>query len=176
MKNVGKIFEDQFKKSIPDYCHLTRLNDPPQSYVQSHKTSFSNTNPYDFEMFDTQNRLLYCFELKSTKKNYVSFEDITLDEQPQRLIKKHQILGLLKSSKYNYTYAGFLMNFRDEKNQMERTYFLNIKDFMRFYNITTKHSINELDVLCFGGIKIDGEKQRKYYLWDVDGLINKLKY
>ena len=29
---------------------------------------------------------------------------------------------------------------------------------MRFYNITTKHSINELDVLCFGGIKIDGQK------------------
>ena len=53
MKNVGKVFENDFKQSVPqEYCLLHRLPDPPQSFKRSKDTKFSHKNPCDFHMFD----------------------------------------------------------------------------------------------------------------------------
>ena len=38
MKNAGKQFEDNFKKSIPKYCMIHRLKDTAQSYNNSKET------------------------------------------------------------------------------------------------------------------------------------------
>ena len=54
MKNVGKVFENDFKQSVPqEYCLLHRLPDPPQSFKRSKDTKFSHKNPCDFHMFDS---------------------------------------------------------------------------------------------------------------------------
>ena len=115
--NVGKVFENQFKKYIPEYCVLQRLNDSPQGFIQSKLTEFTPKTPCDFIMFDTYNRELWCLELKSTKQKYISFEDINSNKEQNKMIHKHQILGLKKFGNYKHVNSGFLFNFRDEVNE-----------------------------------------------------------
>ena len=43
-KNSGKVFEDDFRKSVPDYCFLHRLKDTAQSYNKSKKFHLFMTN------------------------------------------------------------------------------------------------------------------------------------
>ena len=176
MKNVGKVFENDFKQSVPqEYCLLHRLPDPPQSFKRSKDTKFSHKNPCDFHMFDSLNRIFYCFELKSTKSNFISFEDISVDEPKQKMIHKHQILGLQKYGQYDYTVAGFICNFRDEKRNEERTYFLHIDNFMQLYRTIGKWSFNELDLLTYGGMRIKGNKKRVHYKWDINEFLERWK-
>ena len=173
--NVGKKFEDQFRKSIPDYCLLIRLPDPPQSFTQREDTKFSKKNPCDFIMFDTKNKDLYCIELKTTKSKSISFEKLDDLSSSNRMIHKHQILGLQKFSEFEYVTGCFILNFRDEKNNMERTYFQDIKDFLKMYKDIDKHSFNELDLLTHNAIKINGERKRINYKWNIDELLSRLK-
>ena len=170
MKNAGKIFEDCFRKSIPDYCLLIRIPDPPQAFSQRKETKFSRKNICDFYCFQTQSQLFYALELKSTKEKYMSFEDINSDQPQKRMIHKHQIIGLLNYSHYKNVIPGFFLNFRDEKKETERTYFQHITDFNIMCKRINKHSFNEIDLLTNNAIKISGNKKRIHYYWDLNGF------
>ena len=87
------------------------------------------------------------------------------------MIHKNQILSLIEIGKYDNTISGFFFNFRDEEHNMERTYFQNIDMFMKMYRNIGKWSFNDIDLLLYGGIKIDGEKKRVNYRWDLDGFL-----
>lgn len=173
MKNSGKIFEDDFKSSIPDYCFYHRLKDPPQSFNQSkNNLRFSLKNPCDAMIFDTKNRKFYTLELKTTKNSSISFEDINIKEKQQnKMIHKHQIESLLKFSKYNHVISGFIFNFRNEKNNTQVTYFQNINNFINMINSINKKSFNQKDLSRFSSIIITGEKKRIRYKWDLDMCI-----
>ena len=171
-KNSGKVFEDNFKKSVPDYCLLQRLNDSPQSFKQSNLTRFTPDNPCDFLLFDSISHILYCLELKTTKYKSISFEDINSNEPQNKMIHKHQILSLTKFSNYNHVIAGFLFNFRDEVNSVERTYFQDIASFNRMCSEINKFSFNEMDLIIYNSVKIDGKKKRVNYIWDIDKLLS----
>lgn len=173
--NVGKQFELDFKNSIPDDCLLIRIPDPPQSFTQRDDTKFSNKNPCDFYCYDTNSKLFYAFELKSTKNKYMSYEDIMVDKPVKKMIHKHQIMGLSKYSQYNNMVAGFIFNFRDEKNNMERTYFQNIKDFNTMCNKINKFSFDEMDLLLNNAIKIQGQKKRVHYKWNLQEFFDNNK-
>ena len=169
--NDGKRFEQMFKKSVPDYCLLERLKDPPQAQNHTYYSTFSWKNKCDFFMFDTLNRKFWCLELKSTKQKYISFEDIYSDKIQNKMIHKHQILGLLEYSNYDNVNSGFLFNFRDEKNDTERTYYQSIKDFKLMYTKIGKFSFTEIELLLNNAIKVDGRKLKVNYVWDIDKLI-----
>lgn len=171
MKNKGKVFEDQFKKSIPDYCLLQRLNDPIQAFVKNDISKFSHKNPCDFIMFDSKKRLLYYLELKSTKYKSMSFEDISEQDPDTRMIHKHQIESLSKVTKYNFVISGFLLNFRDEESHIERTYFMEISLFMKMCERIQKKSFNEIDLLMYGAKKINGIKKRVNYIWNIEDML-----
>lgn len=168
MKNAGKVFEDCFKKSIPNYCLLIRIPDPPQAFAQRIDTKFSRKNVCDYYCFQSQTQVFYALELKSTKYKSMTFEDIALENPPKKMIHKHQILGLHNYSLYENVVAGFIFNFRDEKNNTERTYFQNIKDFEAMCKKINKHSFNEIDLLLNNAVKIQGQKKRVHYKWDLD--------
>ena len=172
MKNAGKIFEADFKKSVPDYCLLIRIPDPPQAFTQNAGTKFSRKNICDYYCFQSKSQIFYALELKSTKNRYITFEDITLDEPSKKMIHKHQILGLRNYVQYENVIAGFIFNFRDEEENIERTYFQNIIDFESMCNRINKFSFNELDLVINGGIKISGEKKRIHYRWNLDLFFN----
>lgn len=172
MKNEGKKFESTIKSNVPSYLKITRIPDPPQSFTQRSDTAFSKKNPYDFEAFDSLHRIQYSWELKSTAQKYLTYHTSKKDEEEGKgaNIQWHQIEGLTKASEYDNVIAGFLFNFRLENGE-QLLYFLNIKDFNRFRKSINKRSLNIMDISLNGGVKINGEKLRKNYRWDIDGFL-----
>lgn len=170
MKNAGKIFEEDFKRSFPDYCYLLRLNDPPQAIFSNANIRFSLKNPFDYIVFDSKRRVLYGMELKTTKYKSISFEDIEEFDGQERMIHRHQIIGLNAMSKYDNVVGAFIINFREDDGSQE-AFLFDIKDFMRFYNETSKKSLNKKDLLEYGAIEIDGVKKTSHYKWDIDKLL-----
>lgn len=172
-KNIGKQFESIIKSSAPSYLKMTRIPDPPQSFTQRNDTKFSHKNPYDFEAFDSLHRIQYSWELKSTAQKYLTYHISKKEEDDGKsaMIQWHQIEGLTKASEYDNVIAGFLLNFRFDNGE-QLLYFLNIKDFNRMRDNLNKHSFNIMDVVLYGGIKIDGEKKRVNYRWDLDSFLN----
>ncbi len=165
MKNAGKIFEEDFKKSVPSYCYLYRLKDSAQAFGKNTNLRFSSKNPCDFFLFDTKDRVFYGFELKSTKEKSISFEYIDKPNESTRMVHKHQILGLLDLAQYDNICAGFMCNFRADDSQ--KLYYIDINKFMKLYNGIEKCSFNQNDLLMYGAIEIDGTKKRSHYLWDI---------
>lgn len=161
--NKGKVFEQQFKACVPDYCLLIRINDPPQSFQKTAR--FSIPNPCDYLMFDTKRKLYLPIELKSTK----------LRSMPYSMIREHQIESLTKFSQYKGVVPGFLLNYRDDDTHFERCYFVRIDEFNTMAKNTNKKSFNEIDILQIAdAIKIDGVKARTRWTWDIDGLLEKI--
>lgn len=169
-KNVGKIFEEDLSSSIPDYCYVHRLRDSAQSYNNSSNTKFTWDNECDFFIWDSNKHIFYAIECKSTKYKSMSVQS-DKDDKSSKMIKLHQIESLTKISEYEGAIAGFFLNFRDEKNNTERTYFLNIIDFNKMMKNIEKKSFNEIDILLNNGIKISGRKKRVRFSWDVDEFL-----
>lgn len=174
-KNTGKVFESDWKKSVPDHCLLIRLPDPPHSFTKSETTRFAVKNPCDYICYDTKTKVLHCWELKTTKYKSMSFDDIDSDEPESKMVKRHQIKALGEFSMYDNVVAGFVLNFRDEKNNVERTYFQNADDFIGMCGKIGKKSFNEIDLIMNGAIKVSGVKKRVRYTWDVAEML-KMQY
>ena len=98
MKNVGKIFEEQLKKSAPPYSLLYRLPDAAQSFGGSNLLRFSAKNPFDFLLWDSVGHILFALEAKTVSGKSISFER-TKDEHGE--IHSHQIKGLNDWQKYD---------------------------------------------------------------------------
>lgn len=162
--NVGKEFEKDFSRGIPDDCFKLRLNDPAQSFANPDSLRFSPKNPFDYLLFRAP--VLLALELKSTQ-GAISFwrED---SQNKTASIKKCQIEGLNNAAKYKDVVAGLVLNFR----QSEATYFLPIADFLSFRDSTQKKSINEKDIIALGAFPIPQTKKRTKYAFDVEALLN----
>lgn len=171
--NSGKQFELDFFSSIPSYCFKHRLKDSAQSYNNSERTRFAWDNECDFFIFDEVSRIFYAIECKSTKYKSMSFQ-VDKDDKSSKMIKYHQIESLTDISKHNWTVSGFMLNFRDDNNHMERTYFQSITDFNRMTKEINKTSFNELDLILYNAIKIVGEKKRIHYRWNIDEFLKNI--
>lgn len=176
--NTGKKFETQFKKSVPDNCLLYRLKDPPQAQFSIQNNGFSWKNPCDFFLFDTNKRILFCLELKSTKFKSMDF-DINGEyenSKTKKMIKYCQIESLNEFANYDNVMSGFIFNFRpkdeNDKVQVERTYFQNVKDFISMCSSISKKSFNEIDLINNKAIRINGEKKRKLFVWDIKEFLD----
>lgn len=166
-KNAGKQFEKDFSQSTPSYCYVHRLRDSAQSYNNSGNTRFAWDNECDFFIWDSKHRLFYAAECKSTKYKSMSVQ-LNKEDKSNKMIKLHQIQSLVKISKFDGAIAGFFLNFRDEKNNIERLYFMNVVDFNKMMDSVNKVSFNEIDILLNNGVKISGEKKRIHFRWDLD--------
>lgn len=165
-QSAGKQFELSIKQSIPDHILLIRLNDSPQAFKQSNLTRFTPKNPFDYLCFDTESRILFCLELKSTSNKYMGFEDIHSSEEQHSIIHKHQTLGLLKCSEYPNVVAGFLFNFRLQDTEL--TYFMEVNQFQKMCDSINKKSFNIMDAVLYGAKKIEGFKKRTRWYWNLD--------
>lgn len=173
--NAGKKFENTFKSSVPDYCVYWRLRDSPQSFNQTSALRFSWKNPCDCFIFDSKKGFFYALELKTTKGNSFSFEDINIKEkQPSRMIHKHQIIALRDYGEYDRVFSGFIFNFRNEKENTQTTYFQDIDDFITMTNEVNKKSFNKKDLLKYNPIEIAGTKKRVNYKWDIDKFLKNM--
>lgn len=163
-RNVGKIFEDDFKNSIDEsIIYYERIKDPATSFGGNNSNiRFSSKNPYDNYAYKYP--YFFALELKSTKNKSLSY---SLDDN-KSMIKKCQIEGLTRASEYDGVIAGIIFNFRTQ----EKTFFLNIEDFNKFVNDTNKKSININDIIDYGGILIPQYKKRVRYRYETDKLFN----
>lgn len=166
--NSGKDFEAQFKDSIPktlEYYYV-RLKDSANSFNPNQGClRFTLNQPYDCQLYNYPYN--FCFELKSKATKSLSIQK---DKEKGKDIKRHQINGLIEADLHYGVTGGIIINFRDTNN----TYFLWIRDFVRFENSCDKKSINEKDVIAFGGILVSQELKRIKYIYNIVELISNI--
>ena len=179
-QNKGKIFESDLSVSFPDYCMKHRLRDSAQSFTTHSDTRFSWDNECDFFLFDTKVRLLYAIECKTTKFKSMNWESKEEYEQNKlakksttKLIKYHQIKSLNGFADYDNVVPCFILNFRNEGLNEQRTYFMHIDNFMKMIETINKKSFDEIDIIQNGAIKINGQRKRTRYTWDMDEFLSK---
>ena len=136
--NLGKRFEQNFKKSVPDNIFYYRFRDGSSSWGGNDKVRFQQTNICDSLMYD--GKRMYLLELKSTKAKNLPFSNI----------KQHQIEDLLKASKYINTICGLIIEF----SELIECYFIEINKLKEFYDKTSRKSI-PIDYLRENGTKIE---------------------
>lgn len=168
--NVGKIFEQKFKESIPKDIAIIRLHDSASGFGQdSSSTRFSMKSLFDYALFKSP--CMYCLELKSTDKKSFSFEreKPTKENPTKREIHWHQIKALTDYSCFNNCVCGFILDFRNDG-----TYFLDIKSFNKFKEESDKVSINIKDCIDYGAVEIERKLKKKYYSYNLEKLFNEL--
>ena len=169
IKNVGKIFEDSFRESIPEHCWYKRLNDNAASFANGNNTRFTSTNECDYLLFDDNTRTLFACELKSTQGSLTYWRK-DFEEKGKRktfAIKKNQLLGLQRWSSHNIV-CGIIFNFRHKLN---RTFFVMIDDFIDYTSSLSKKSINYDDVLKMNPIEIESELKRTRYKYNIEKFL-----
>ena len=169
-KNVGKIFEDNWKKSIPSYVWNYKPPDAATGFnMTDSNLRFSHRSPADYFMFDSRYGLFYTLELKSFEGS-CSFER---KKGEKGVIHYYQIDTLLKFAEYDRIISGLILDFRDKGN----TYFLEIRDFKNMIdNHIAKKSFNESDMLRYcNPIKIDKKKLKVHYRYDIENFCNEMK-
>ena len=159
-QNEGKKFESDFKASVPNTCWIYRLRDNASSFAGGTNTRFTSSNICDYIMHDDKTRTLFLIECKSTKGTSVSLT----------MLRQNQIDGLREASGHMLV-AGMLINFRNEKND---TFFLLIDEYLSMMESLNKKSFNIKDLESIGATRVQSEKKRTRYKYDVQGMIDEL--
>ena len=168
-RSVGKQFEDNFKKSVPNYALSYRPPDSAQGFDvgASDKLRFSRHSPCDLMVFDGTRNLFLTLELK-TFQGSCSFER---DKNEKGIVHYYQIEKLKEFANYKRVISGLVLDFRSTGN----TYFLNINDWDNLISHIEKKSFNEQDLLEYASpILIEKEKLKVNYRYDVELLLSKL--
>ena len=102
-KNPGKLFEEDFKKSVPKWCWLYRFKDGTANFKgeKNENVRFQAHNICDFEIM-AQNSL-FLLELKSHQGASIPFS----------CIRKNQIEEMVKAAEFKYIKPYFKYNFSD---------------------------------------------------------------
>lgn len=153
--NPGKVFEQDFKNSVPSSMYVLRVKDQVWG-----RGMVGSRNPFDYLLFSFP--VLYCLELKSTEGTSFSFDE--------KIIHAGQLDGLAKASKVRGVHSGFLFNFRASTKRQNRLYWVDIESFLSFKASTDKKSINEADCKRIGK-EIPCEVLKTHYRYDVASLV-----
>lgn len=166
MANVGKVFEQNFKKSVPEHIFTYRPPDAAQSFNMNSNLRFSAKSPCDLFMFDGE--ILFTLELK-TFQGSCSFERTKEDKG---IIHYYQVETLREFYKFINVEAGFVLDFRSSDN----TYYLPIQEYDKLIDAVTKKSFNEKDLLTFcSPVLLEKKKLKVNYRYDVQKMIDDVK-
>jgi len=152
-KNAGKKFEEDFIKSVPDGCDITRLKDAG-GWSNATNTRFTISNPCDFIIWSDKTRALYKLELKSVQGKSLPFSSI----------KEHQLNGLLDSAAKNVI-AVFVVNFR----AVNETYYIPAKQMQATIIASTRKSLSLADARL-SGFQIKQTRIRIRWRYDLEWL------
>lgn len=142
-KNMGKVFEQEFKNSVPPDVFLERYKDDTSGF-------YGVSNPADFRLYCYP--VLILVELKTHKGKSL----------PLSKIRPAQLKGMLKAVTHYGVYGGYLVNFRD----LEETFFLSVGYVERFIKDGERKSI-PAEFFREYGIPIPAEKKRTLYRYDL---------
>lgn len=157
---MGKKFENDVKKSCPNKCWMYRLRDNASSFANGASTRFTSSNICDYLLLDDETRTLFLIECKSTKETSMSFN----------MLRDNQIQGLREASMHNLV-AGLLVNFRNEHND---TFFVPIDKYLDMIEKIGKKSFNVKDLMSIDATRVECQKKRTRYKYDIKKMINDL--
>ena len=153
--NEGKVFENDFIKSIPEHVFKYRLKDAG-GWNRGEDTRFTSSNICDFIVMYGTN--LFLLELKSNKGKSMSINNLG------QKTKDKKLSDLIEAGSKSNVISGYVINFRE----IEETYFITANNFKELVNITGKKSVNRNDLVSSGNaIKINQEKIRVRSRYDV---------
>lgn len=142
-KSIGKIFEDEFRSSVPGDCYLERYKDDTSGF-------YGVSNPADFRLYIYP--VLILLELKSHRGKSLPLDNI----------RDNQLRGMLRAVNHYGVYGGFLVNFRE----LEETYFLSVGYVEKFINSEERKSI-PVEYFRENGVRIPQKKKRTLYKYDL---------
>ena len=142
-KNMGKIFENEIKNSIPPDFFVERYKDDTAGF-------YGVSNPADYRIY----KYPYTFLLELKTHQGVS---IPIDK-----IRPNQIQGMLKAVHHEGVYGGFIINFRD----LEETYYISVQRMIDFIVGADRKSI-PVDWCRRYGVRIEQVKKRVRYSYNL---------
>ena len=156
MKNVGKVFEEEIKSSVPERHFYYRLRDNATAWSGgTSNTRFTTNNICDaFVMTDNY---LFLLELKNTMQASLSINNI----------KPNQLQGL-SSVEHSKIKPYFIVCFRAK----ERAFAVNAKDLKEYIDTTDRKSV-PLNWFEEYGVEIPMTKKRVRYSYDLSVLFDK---
>lgn len=145
----GKRFEEDFKRSVPDYAFILRLNDSA-GWRRGGNTRFTPSNLCDFILF--ANGFLYLVELKSYTGKSVPAQRLTNAEKLSK-IQKNRVIPC------------YVINFRDH----EETYAISAGYVC--YILEEKRSVSIEDCKALGRM-IGQEKKVTRWRYSIDDIFS----
>ncbi len=142
-KGIGKIFEDEIKKSFPQDFYIERYKDDTAGF-------YGVSNPADYRLYKYP--YTFLLELKTHKG-----KSLPIDK-----IRPNQIQGMARAVLHKGIYGGFIINFRD----LEETYYITVQDMIRYINSTERKSI-PVEWCRETGVRIEQEKKRVRYSYNL---------
>lgn len=164
MKNLGKIFEQNFRKSIPinNKIYYYRLKDTASSYYGGNAMlRFSQNNIADAFMFYVGDFVtnLFILEYKNHKGKSL----------PLSCIKKNQLEGMIEANNNIGVIPMLVVFFCD----IERCFSLEIEYVEKFINEENRKSI-PLEYFEKYGVEIEAIKLRANYRYNVEKWLQQI--
>lgn len=168
--NKGKVFEKDFQDAAKKQgLWILRLNDTSLSWEKEKSARFTPNNICDFIIYRKPN--LFLIECKSTA--YKTFSIQPTPEDSKGMIQAHQISDLINFGMAEGVYAGFVFNFRSDKDINEDcTYWLSIDNFSQFLVDLNRKSIGETHVAQYRGIAVEQTKKRTHFTYDINKMLD----
>lgn len=158
MKNTGKRFEENFKKSVPDNVYYYRFRDSGTSFGKGEFTRFTITNVADAMLFD--GKTLFLCELKHHFGKSIPFSAIEGNKT-----KEKQIKDLLEASKFQNIKCLLIIYLSD----CEECFALDVNKYLKFKQTYDRKSI-DLDYLKDNAVSLKTIKLRTNIRLDLSPL------
>lgn len=158
--NSGKIFEQNFKASIPPDVFYYRLRDSTASFYgggDGSKIRFQAQNMCDCILFG--NQALFLCELKSHKGKSIPFS----------CIRQNQIEQLTAAAKFPFIIPALVIFFPD----VERCFSIGINDWNNLVDASKKKSANIAEIEPVG-FEVEVTKLKVNFRYNVANMMNDL--
>lgn len=157
-RNLGKMFEEDFKKSVPNWCWCNRYKDGTANFRgdKNENVRFQANNICDFEVM--ADNKLFLLELKS-------YQGVSI---PLSGIRKNQLEGMIKAGSYKNIKPYFILNFRN----VQRVYAIKVQTLYNFILTAERKSI-PLKWAMENGIEIPGEQKRTRFKYNLEILFGR---
>lgn len=158
MKNEGKKFEEDFRKSVPADVYYLRLHDSANSFNGAGEgTRFALKSPYDCIL--CKDGIMFCMELKSHKGRSLPFTGTS------PAIQVRQVDELVRAERHGAV-AGLVINFRD----YAETWYIPAERVRNLIEVTPRKSVSLDDARRLGMI-IPVRKLRVNYRYDIRPIL-----
>lgn len=155
--NNGKIFERNFKASIPPDVWYYRFRDSPASFGQGTQTRFATSNICDCLLFG--NKTLFLCELKSHNGKSIPFN----------CVRENQVEQLTAAEKFPFIVPALVIFFPD----VERCFVVHINGWNNLVDASTKKSANVAEI-AQAGFEVEVTKLKVNYKYDVAKMMKDL--